>query len=72
MEIALSFNGTPCEQRYNWYASIYFYLLYDPFLWMEFNCLKATEPLRRDSLLLTIELPVFPGTHSINLRRMKG
>ena len=25
--------------------------LYDPFLWMGFNCVKAAEPLRGDSLL---------------------
>ena len=25
--------------------------LYDPFLWLGFNCLKTTEPLRGDSLL---------------------
>ena len=29
--------------------------LYGPFLWMEFNCLKATEPQRGDSLLFTIQ-----------------
>ena len=26
---------------------------YGPFLWIEFNCLKAAEPLRGDSLLFT-------------------
>ena len=26
---------------------------YDPFLWMEYNCLKVTEPLRGDILLAT-------------------
>ena len=26
---------------------------YDPFLWVGFNCLKAAEPLRGDSLFLT-------------------
>ena len=25
---------------------------YGPFLWIEFNCIKATEPLQGDSLLL--------------------
>ena len=45
---------------------------YDPFLWMGFNCLKATEPLRGDSLPFTPQYPGVPGTHLINLRRMKG
>ena len=40
-------------------------------LWMEFNCLKATEPLRRDSLLFTTKSLGVPGTHLINLRRME-
>ena len=26
---------------------------YGPFLWMEYNCLKVTEPLRGDILLAT-------------------
>ena len=30
---------------------------YGPFLWMELNCLKATEPLRGGTLLFTIKLP---------------
>ena len=30
---------------------------YGPFLWMGFNCLKATEPLRGDNLLFTFKLP---------------
>ena len=45
--------------------------LYDPFLWMGFNCLKATEPLRGDSLLFTTKFPAIPGTHLIDLGRMK-
>ena len=36
------------------------------------NCLKATEPLRGDSLLFTTQSPGFPGTHLIDLGRMKG
>ena len=32
--------------QYNIY--IYIYKLYGPFLWMVFNCLKATQPLWRD------------------------
>ena len=43
-----------------------------PFLWMGFNCLKATEPLRGDSLLFTIQFPGVPGTQLIDLGRMKG
>ena len=43
-----------------------------PFLWMRFNYLKATEPLRGGSLLFTTKFPEIPGTHFINLRRMKG
>ena len=38
---------------------------------MGINCLKATEPLRGDSLLFNTKFPEFPGTHWINLRRMK-
>ena len=30
--------------------------LYGPFLWMGFNCLKPTEPLRRGTLLFTTKL----------------
>ena len=37
-----------------------------------FNCLKATETLRIDSLLFTTKSPEIPGTHLINLGRMKG
>ena len=32
---------------------------------MGFNCLKATEPLRGDSLLFTIKFAVVPGTQMI-------
>ena len=39
---------------------------------MGFNCLKATEPLRGGSLLFTTEFPEIPGTHLIDLGRMKG
>ena len=44
--------------------------LYGPFLWMGFNCLKAAEPPRGDSLLFTTQSPGNPGTHLIDLRRM--
>ena len=46
--------------------------LYGPFLWMTFNCLKATEPLRGGSLLFTSKFPETPGTYLIDVRRMKG
>ena len=39
---------------------------------MGFNCPKATEPLQGDSVLFTAKFPEIPGTHFINLRRMKG
>ena len=39
---------------------------------MEFNCFKATEPLQGDSLLFTNEYTGGPGTHLINLERMKA
>ena len=38
---------------------------------MGFNCIKATEPLRRDSLLFTTKFPEIPGTGLIDLGRMK-
>ena len=41
-------------------------------LWMGFKCLKATEPLRRDSLLFTTQSPGVPGTRLINFGGMKG
>ena len=37
------------------------------------NCLKAVEPLRGDSLLLTAKSTGVPGTHFINFgRKMEG
>ena len=42
------------------------------FISEERNCLKATEPLRRGSLLFTTKFPEILGTHLIDLRRMKG
>ena len=41
-----------------------------PFLLIEFNCLKAAEPLQKDNLLLTTYPSKFPDIHLINLRRM--
>ena len=43
-----------------------------PFLWLGFNCLKAIQPLRGGSLLFTTQFPEIPGTHFIDLGRMKG
>ena len=34
--------------------------------------LKATEPLQGGSLLFTAKLPEIPGTHLIEIGRMKG
>ena len=42
------------------------------FLRMGFNCLKATEPLREDSLLSTTKSPGLPITHLMHLGTMKG
>ena len=39
---------------------------------MGFTCLKATEPLRGDNLLFTINFLEIASTHLIGLRRMKG
>ena len=47
-------------------------MLYDPFLWIGFNCLQATEPLQGDSLLFTIQLQGIPGAHLIDQEKMKG
>ena len=38
-----------------------------PFLWIGFNYLKVTEPIRGDWLLLATKSPKFPGTHLIDL-----
>ena len=40
--------------------------------YMGFNCLKATEPLQRDSLRFTTKALEVPCTHFIELGRMKG
>ena len=37
---------------------------------MGFDCLKATEPLREDSLLFTTKSPGASGTHLIDLGNM--
>ena len=46
--------------------------LYGPFLWIGFNCLKATEPLRGDRLLFNVQFPGILGIQLTNLRIMKG
>ena len=46
--------------------------LYDPFLWIGFNYLKVTVPLQGDSLPFTTKSPGVPGTHLIDLGRIKG
>ena len=48
-------------------------ILYGPFLWMEFNCLKVVwEPLWGGSLLFTTKFPEVPSILFIDLGRMKG
>ena len=42
-----------------------------PLLWMDFNCLKATKPLRGGSLLFTTTFPEIPCAQLIDLGRMK-
>ena len=39
---------------------------------MEFNWLKATEPLWGESLLFIIQSPGVPGNHLINFDWIKG
>ena len=46
--------------------------LYNPFLWMGFNCLKATEPLRGDSLLFISKSLGVTSTHLFYFRGMKS
>ena len=46
--------------------------LYGHFQQTAFNCLEVTKPLQRDNLPLPTKFPECPGTHLINLRRIKG
>ena len=46
--------------------------LYDHFLWIGFNCLKAAESLRGNNLLLITKSAGNPGTHLLNFGEMKG
>ena len=41
-----------------------------PFVWIEFYCVKAAEPLQ-ETLLMTKSLGIL-DTHLVDLRRMKG
>ena len=46
--------------------------LYAPILWVGCKFLKATEPLRGDSLQFTTKSKGVPGAELIDLGRMKG
>ena len=64
------------EQKIIVSISKYSYYLKNPCLknlklFMDVNCLKVIKPLWEDNLLFTIKFPEFPGTHLINLRKMK-
>ena len=50
----------------------FFKKLYGLFLWIGFNCLKATEAPRGDSLLFTTKSLEVRGAHFIDLERMKN
>ena len=58
-----------CEER-NKLSYMKNLRLYGPSLSMRFNCLKAIEALRGDSLLSTTQFPGVTGTHLINAGRM--
>ena len=49
-------------QLHSIYASV-------AFLWIGFNCINATEPLRSGSLHFTTQSTGNPGTHLIDIRR---
>ena len=44
---------------------------YESFIWMGFKCLKAAEPQLGYSLLFSTKTFGVPGTHMIDLRKMK-
>ena len=64
------------------YLSCFFYNMFNriillkkffpPFLWIEFNCFKATELLPGDRLLLANKSLRVPNAYLTDLRRMKG
>ena len=53
------------------FIQIFLKKLYSPFLWIGFNCLKATEPLQEDSVLFSLNFPGVPGTHIVDFKKMK-
>ena len=46
--------------------------LYGVFLSVQFNCFKDTEPLRGESSVFIFRSPGLPGTHFINLEKMRA
>ena len=62
----------PVKNKERNYLYMKNFKLYGPFLWLGFNCIKAAEPLRGDSLLVTTYSTGVPGTHLNDLGRMKG
>ena len=64
-------NGKKYTVSWQWLCSLEKKKRFGPFLWMGFNCLKTTEPLRGGSVLCTTKFPKLPGTHLIDLGRMK-
>ena len=57
---------------YYFQTTLFYSCLHGPFLLIGFNYLKITEPLQGGSLLFTTKVPQIPGTHFIDLGRMKG
>ena len=55
-----------------WSQNFFKAKFYGPFLWMGFNYLMATEPLRVGSLLFSSKFLEILGTHLINLKRIKS
>lgn len=45
---------------------VFAFLIYDPFLWIGFNCLKRAESAQKGSLLLTIKVLAASDNHLIN------
>lgn len=45
---------------------VFVFLIYDPFLWIGFNCLKRAESAQKGSLLLTIKVLAASDNHLIN------
>ena len=53
------------------YFSFFKKALYDPFLWMVFHYLTATEPLQGVGLFFTTTSPGIPGTYLIDHGKRK-